>query len=74
MGDSGTVAFEVERAGEISRHEVDIDEWQSDRRQVDPFASLGNVQGYAAGVPGGARVGDAPGAPSVTRLRSGSQP
>ena len=41
MGDSGTVAFEVERAGEISRHEVDIDEWQSDRRQVDPFASLG---------------------------------
>ena len=41
MGDSGVLAFEVERDGHVSRHEVDIDRWESHRRQIDPFASLG---------------------------------
>ena len=41
MGDSGVLAFDVERGGDTSRHEVGIDRWESGRRQIDPFASLG---------------------------------
>ena len=41
MGDSGVLKFDVERDGEISHHELDIERWESDRRQIDPFASLG---------------------------------
>ena len=41
LGDTGALELDVERAGERLRRAIAIEDWQAERRQVDPFASLG---------------------------------
>ena len=43
LGDTGALALEVERGGEVSRHAVGIDQWESAPRQIDPVRQLGHV-------------------------------
>ena len=46
MGDTGELTFDIKREDTISTHAIRIENWQSERRQIDPFGSLGMAHAH----------------------------